>query len=284
MSAKIIDGKLIATHCKNQIADEIRALTNQGHRPPCLAVVLVGDDPASQIYVRNKGSACKAVGIHSETIRLAADTSQEVLETKLKSLSADGNFDGILLQLPLPKALDADSALDCIAVEKDVDGLLPLNQGLLLTKRPGLFSCTPLGCMELIRSTGIEIAGKNAVVIGRSLLVGGPVAVMLQQANATVTVIHSRTREPQAITKQADIVVVAAGQQHLVNRQWIKPGSIVIDVGMHRHDGKLSGDVDFDDVSQIAGYITPVPGGVGPMTITMLLSNCLTAYRRRLHL
>ena len=278
MSAKIIDGKAIAENVRESLKAKVENYVAKGHRPPKLAVVLVGDDPASQVYVGHKEKACAKVGIESVAHRIPKETKQEDLEALLVKLSDDKQIDGILLQLPLPKHLDSDAALDCIKVTKDVDGLSPLNQGMLAVKKPGLFSCTPLGCMELIRSTGEEISGKRAVVIGRSILVGTPVATMLTQANATVTLVHSRTQNPDAIAREADILVVAAGQLHLVDETWVKKGAIVIDVGMHRLDGKLQGDVQFEKVKEVAGYITKVPGGVGPMTIAMLLSNCLQAY------
>ncbi len=283
MEARIIDGKLVSKNLKVKLSQEISDFVTKGHRPPALAVVLVGDDPASHVYVSHKEKGCQEVGIHSETFRLPSTTSQETLESLLNRLSSDASWDGILLQLPLPKHLASDRALDCIHVDKDVDGLSPLNQGRLMCGKPGLFSCTPLGCMELIRSTGVEIEGKNAVVIGRSILVGSPLATMLNHANATVTVIHSKTKDPAEIAARADILVAAAGRLHLVDETWVKPGAVVIDVGMHRLlDGKLTGDVDFEIVKRKAGFITPVPGGVGPMTIVMLLRNCFDAYRRSL--
>jgi methylenetetrahydrofolate dehydrogenase (NADP+)/methenyltetrahydrofolate cyclohydrolase len=278
MSAQIIDGKAIAQKVRDGLKLRVDGYKAEGSRAPSLAVVLVGDDPASQVYVGHKEKACANVGIKSVAHKISGDTNQADLEALLTKLSDDDEIDGILLQLPLPKHLNSDRALDCIKVTKDVDGLSPLNQGLLTVKKDGLFSCTPLGCMELIRSTGVEISGKRAVVIGRSILVGTPVATMLTHANATVTVIHSRTVAPEEIVRNADILVVAAGQHHMVDDTWIKPGAVVIDVGMHRIDGKLAGDVQFDKVKEVAGFVTPVPGGVGPMTIAMLLSNCLTAY------
>lgn len=280
MSAQVIDGKSIAQKVKEELKSKVEGYLSEGKRAPTLAVVLVGDDPASHVYVGHKEKACAAVGIKSIAHKISGEVSQEELESLLRSLSADDEVDGILLQLPLPGHLDSDSALDCIDVKKDVDGLSPMNQGLLAVKKPGLFSCTPLGCMELIRSTGIDIAGKRAVVIGRSILVGTPVATMLNQANATVTVIHSKTSRPEEIAREADILVVAAGKHHLVDASWVKPGAVVVDVGMHRIDGKLAGDVDFESVANVAAHLTPVPGGVGPMTIAMLLSNCLSAYQK----
>lgn len=281
MAAQWIDGRALAAQIKEQLQVQIKAWATAGWRPPCLAVVLVGDDPASQIYVQHKEKACAAIGMGSFKVTLPAQTSQSELLSTLQRLSRDDKFDGILLQLPLPSHLNSDAALDAIAVDKDVDGLTPLNQGRLVTRRSGLFSCTPLGCMALIQATGCAISGKRAVVIGRSLLVGAPLATMLSHANATVTIIHSRTLHPQNMAAQADILVVAAGQPELVDDQWIKPGAVVIDVGMHRLEGRLVGDVNQEAAAKVAGYLTPVPGGVGPMTIAMLLKNCVQAYRER---
>lgn len=280
--ARIIDGKKIAADLKKALAVEVQELASHYPRPPCLAVVLVGDDPASQVYVSHKIKACDQVGIKSLAHRLPKETTSEALHQLLDDLSKEPDIDGILLQLPLPAHLNAADALDHIGVDKDVDGLTPLNQGFLASGRPGLFSCTPLGCIELIRSTGVAMAGARAVVVGRSLLVGAPVARLLEKENATVTVIHSRTPRPQEIAREADILVVAAGRMHLVDEDWIKPGAVVIDVGIHRKDGKLTGDCQFDSVEKKASYVTPVPGGVGPMTITMLLKNCVIAYRRHM--
>ncbi len=281
MTAHIIDGKVIAQSIKDQLKQKTAVLKAEGKRPPCLAVVLVGNDPASEVYVGHKKKACAEVGIESRSLTLPADISQETLSQHLRQLNADPDVDGILLQLPLPKHLQSDAAIDLISPEKDVDGLTPYSQGLLSWKRPGLTSCTPLGIMELIHSTGMDLRGKRAVVIGRSVLVGLPIAVLLGNAGATVTSLNSKTIRPEDFCRQADILVVAAGVRHMVKGDWIKPGSLVIDVGMHRDGKQLVGDVDFAEAAKTAGWITPVPGGVGPMTIASLLSNCVTAYERR---
>jgi methylenetetrahydrofolate dehydrogenase (NADP+)/methenyltetrahydrofolate cyclohydrolase len=284
MTAHIIDGKVIAQNIKNELKQKITAIHASGKRPPCLAVMLVGNDPASEVYVGHKKKACAEVGIESRSVSLPADINQETLCEHLRKLSADPNVDGILVQLPLPKHLKSDEAIDLISPEKDVDGLTPYSQGLLNWKRPGLTSCTPLGIMELINSTGVDLKGKRAVVIGRSVLVGLPVAVLLGNEGATVTSINSKTVKPEEICRGADILVVAAGVKQMVKGDWIKPGALVIDVGIHR-DGegkKLVGDVVYEDALKKAGWITPVPGGVGPMTIASLLSNCMTAYERRM--
>jgi methylenetetrahydrofolate dehydrogenase (NADP+)/methenyltetrahydrofolate cyclohydrolase len=283
MTAHIIDGKVIAQNIKNELKQKITVLQAAGKRPPCLAVILVGNDPASEVYVGHKKKACAEVGIESRSVTLPADVKQEILSEHLGKLNADPAVDGILLQLPLPKHLKSDEAIDLISPDKDVDGLTPYSQGLLNWKRPGLTSCTPLGIMELIQSTGMDMKGKRAVVIGRSVLVGLPVAVLLGNAGATVTSINSKTVKPEELCREADILVVAAGVKHMVRGDWIKPGAVVIDVGIHRDgDGKkLVGDVVFEEAASRAGWITPVPGGVGPMTIASLLSNCMTAYQRR---
>lgn len=281
MSAKIIDGKAISFQIRERLHQQIISYQQDGHRPPCLAVILVGSDPASQVYVGHKKRACASVGIVSRSFELPQDTSQEELDSLLRQLNDDDAVDGILVQLPLPKHLSAERAIDLISPAKDVDGLTPFNQGMLVWRRPALRSCTPLGVMKMLESLDIPLQGKLAAVIGRSVLVGSPMAMMLGNAGATVMSLHSRTENPQALASQADILVVATGVYHLVNRKWVKPGAIVIDVGMHRLESGLAGDVDFDDVKDVASYITPVPGGVGPMTIAMLLSNCVEAYARR---
>lgn len=281
MAASMIDGKKVAQDVKDGLKSKVEDIVARGLRAPKLAVVLVGDDPASQVYVGFKEKACGAVGIQSSTQKLSGDVSQADLHNVLDTLATDDEVDGILLQLPLPKHLDENLALNYIPADKDVDGLTPINQGLLACKRDGLYSCTPLGCMELIKSIGCDLTGKRAVVVGRSILVGSPVSVMLRHAGATVTVCHSRTKDPQKICAEADVLVVAAGVKELVGKDWIKPGAVVIDVGIHREGKSLVGDVAYDEVKQVASAITPVPGGVGPMTIAMLLSNCLTAYERR---
>ena len=258
--------------------DQIKA---EGKRLPVLAVVLVGDNPASQSYVRSKANACINVGMENRTITLDGNISQEELLDTVKKLNADEKVDGILVQLPLPKHLDADSVIMAIDPSKDVDGLHPVNAGNLLTGRPGFVPCTPKGIMYMLKSVGLEnLAGKRAVVCGRSNLVGKPVALLLQNQNATVTIVHSKTPDIESICSQADILVVAMGRPKMVTSSWVKEGAVVIDVGINRmENGKLCGDVDFDDVKDKVAAISPVPKGVGPMTVCMLLSNTLEAYR-----
>lgn len=280
MTARLIDGTAIARSLKESIQQRITDLSSQGYRAPCLAVVLVGNDPASEIYVGHKKTACAAVGIKSHALHLAEDISQEELAAELSKLNADLEIDGILLQLPLPKHLDSHAAIDLISPEKDVDGLTPFNQGLIPWKRRGMIPCTPSGVMELIRTTGVDLRGARAVVIGRSVLVGAPLASLLGHKGATVTSLNSQTVAADEHCRQADVLVAAAGSKRLVKGSWVKPGAVVIDVGMHREHGKLCGDVDFDEVKKVASWITPVPGGVGPMTIAYLLSNCLEAFEK----
>jgi methylenetetrahydrofolate dehydrogenase (NADP+)/methenyltetrahydrofolate cyclohydrolase len=282
MAAKIIDGKAIADKCRVDTAAEIARIIASGKRPPHLAVILVGDNPASQIYVSHKEKACKAVGIQSETIRLAASIAQSELHKEIERLNKDPRVDGILLQLPLPAHLSKIDAISAIAPDKDVDGLTPMNQGRMLWQTEGLYPCTPLGVVELIKSTGVNLSGKVAAIVGRSLLVGMPVGLLLEVLGCSIMGLHSETKDPKQWTKQADILVVATGVHHLVDRSWVKPGAIVIDVGIHRIGSSLAGDVNFADVKEVAGYITPVPGGVGPMTIAMLVRNALRAYKIRM--
>ena len=281
MVASIIDGKKVAGGIKEDLKQQVAGFLANGDRAPCLAVVLVGEDPASKVYVGHKEKACAAVGIRSVVHRVPSAISQDDLKDLLKKLAEDDSVDGILLQLPLPKGLNQEQALDCIPAAKDVDGLTPANQGLLAVNRQGLFSCTPLGCMELLKSLDVSLVGKRAVVVGRSILVGSPISLMLRHQGATVTVCHSKTVDPEKICREADVLVVAAGVKELVGKDWVKEGAVVIDVGIHRTESGLVGDVDFDEIKHRAGAITPVPGGVGPMTIAMLLSNCVTAYKRR---
>ncbi len=276
MAAQLLSGKEMAEEVLTGVAERVKALTEHGIVPG-LAVILVGDDPASQIYVRNKGLACEKVGMHSLTIRMPEHTDQQTLETKIRELNEDASIHGILVQLPLPKQLDETAALAAITPEKDVDGFHILNAGRLFTGQRGVVACTPKGAMAMIRRTGLELAGKEAVVVGRSNIVGKPMAMLLLDANCTVTVCHSRTCNLAEHTRRADILVAAVGKPRMITADMVKPGAVVIDVGINRVDGKVVGDVDFDAVKEVAGWITPVPGGVGRMTIAMLLENTLEA-------
>ncbi|MCV9948081.1 bifunctional methylenetetrahydrofolate dehydrogenase/methenyltetrahydrofolate cyclohydrolase FolD [Paenibacillus sp. BT-177] len=280
MSAPIIDGKQISQDIRASIQQEVIRLKEHSFQPG-LAVVLVGEDPASQVYVKNKEKACYDLGYYSEVHRLAADTSQEALLKLVDKLNHQSNIHGILVQLPLPKHIQEKAVIDAIAVEKDVDGFHPVNVGNLVIGDDSLLPCTPAGVIELIKRAGVEIAGKHAVVIGRSNIVGKPVSLLLQRENATVTMCHSRTANMAELSRQADILVVAIGKANFIDASFVKPGAVVIDVGMNRlENGKLAGDVDFESVKQVSGPITPVPGGVGPMTITMLMQNTLVAAKR----
>ncbi|MFE9276366.1 bifunctional methylenetetrahydrofolate dehydrogenase/methenyltetrahydrofolate cyclohydrolase FolD [Paenibacillus glucanolyticus] len=279
-AATIISGKQISEEIRKGIALEVEQLSKQNVRPG-LAVVLVGDDPASHVYVRNKEKACQDLGYYSELHRLSADSSQEEVLALVDKLNAQDSIHGILVQLPLPKHIHEKAVIDAISVEKDVDGFHPVNVGNLVIGDDSLLPCTPAGVIEMIKRTGIEIAGKHAVVIGRSNIVGKPVSLLLQRENATVTMCHSRTANMAEIARQADILVVAIGRANMIDASYVKPGAVVIDVGMNRlENGKLAGDVDFESVKQVSGPITPVPGGVGPMTITMLMQNTLLAAKR----
>lgn len=279
-AATIINGKLISEEIREGIALEVQQLSKQGVRPG-LAVVLVGDDPASHVYVRNKEKACHDLGFYSEVHRLPADSSQDEVLALVDKLNKQSSIHGILVQLPLPGHIQEKAVIDAIAVEKDVDGFHPVNVGNLVIGDDSLLPCTPAGVIELIKRTGVEISGKHAVVIGRSNIVGKPVSLLLQRENATVTMCHSRTSNMREIAKQADILVVAIGRANMIDASYVKPGAVVIDVGMNRlESGKLAGDVDFASVKAISGPITPVPGGVGPMTITMLMKNTLLAAKR----
>ena len=280
MAATLIDGRAVAKAFKEEIAQRTQAMIAQGVTPH-LAVVLVGEDPASQVYVRNKENGCIKAGIRSTVIRLEEDCTQQALEETVKRLNADASVDGILVQLPLPRHLDEASVLRLIDPDKDVDGFHAMNSGRLMNGQPGFVPCTPLGVMKLLETYGIDPAGKHAVVIGRSNIVGKPMAMLLLRANATVTICHSRMQNLADITRQADILVAAVGRANFVTADMVKPGAAVIDVGINRVDGRLVGDVDFDAVSGVAGYITPVPGGVGQMTIAMLLANTLDAAAKR---
>jgi len=281
-AAAIIDGKAIAARLREEMAGEARRLAERLGRPPGLAVIRVGDDPASEVYVRNKRRAAEKAGVRSWEYHMPADTPREALLDKIAELNADGAVDGILVQLPLPGHLDEDEVVAAVSPKKDVDGFHAHNVGRLWQGRPGLVPCTPLGVMRLLEEIGVDPAGKRAVVIGRSQIVGKPMAALLLNAHATVTICHSRTKNLPAVSREADILVAAVGRPRFVQRDWVKPGAVVIDVGINRlEDGSLAGDVDFDAVRSVAGYITPVPGGVGPMTIAMLLANTLQAAAAR---
>ena len=280
MSASIIDGKEMAKQTRIQLKKEITKLLEAGKKAPGLTVILVGEDPASQIYVRNKEKFAKRVGIVSDVIRLPKETKQEELLELIQSLNENNDVHGILVQMPLPKHMDEAEVLRTIDEKKDVDGFHVMNAGKLFIGQEALEACTPKGIIKLIESTGVPIEGKHAVVVGRSNIVGKPVAMMLLSRNATVTMCHSRTKDLAGMVKQADIVVAAVGRANLITKDMVKDGAIVIDVGMNRVDEKLYGDVEFEGVKEVASHITPVPGGVGPMTISMLLSNTLEAYKR----
>ena len=275
---RIIDGKAVAAALRARVAADVAGL---GFRPG-LTVVLVGEDPASQVYVRSKDRAATEAGITAHTIRLPAATTQAELLAVIRRLNADPEVDGILLQLPLPAPLRAQPAIDAIDPAKDVDGLHPVNAGRLVNGLPGLVACTPLGVMKLLAEAGVELRGARAVVLGRSVLGGRPVAALLTNADATVTLAHSRTRDPAAVCRQADVVIAAVGRAEMVRGDWIAPGAVVIDVGINRIGPKrLVGDVAYEEARAVAGAITPVPGGVGPMTIACLLENTVTAARAR---
>ncbi len=288
MSAKVIDGKAFAAKMRAQIATATNDVAAKAGRAPGLAVVLVGEDPASQVYVRNKGKQTKEVGMASFTHNLPETTTQEALLALIAKLNQDEAVDGILVQLPLPKHMDEHEVINAIAPEKDVDGFHVINSGKLITGQPSLVPCTPLGCLLLLRAHVPTLAGKHAVVLGRSNIVGKPVAQLLLQESCTVTIAHSRTQDAPALCQQADILVAAVGRPKMVQADWIKPGAVVIDVGINRVEvggkARLVGDVDFDSVSQVASAITPVPGGVGPMTIACLLRNTLQAFCARMHI
>jgi methylenetetrahydrofolate dehydrogenase (NADP+) / methenyltetrahydrofolate cyclohydrolase len=277
LTARIIDGKAIAAALRASLAERVAKLPFR----PGLAFVLVGDDPASAVYVRGKDRAARAVGIEVQTIRLPTDTSEKTLLTRIAGLNANPAIDAILVQLPLPAHIGAQAVVEAIDPDKDVDGFHPLNAGRLASGNPGLVPCTPRGVMKLLTQTGVTLAGARALVLGRSNIVGRPMAALLLAADATVTMARSRTRNLAAECRRAEVLVTAAGKPGLVRGDWIAPGAIVIDVGINRVDGRLVGDVAFAEASQVAGAITPVPGGVGPMTIACLLENTLTAALRR---
>lgn len=275
--SNIIDGKSIAEEIRTSIKERVSKMKETMNINPSLTVILVGDNPASQVYVRNKERACIEVGIDSNIIRMSEKTNEQELLDTIQKLNEDRSVHGILVQLPLPEQINEDKIIAAIDPNKDVDGFHPINRGKLFAGEKSLEPCTPMGIIRLLDHIGYEIEGKNAVIIGRSNIVGKPVALMLLKRNATVTIVHTRTKDIKSITQTADILVVAVGRAKIVDSSYIKEGAVVIDVGINRLDGKLCGDVDFDDVKDKAGYITPVPRGVGPMTIAMLLENTLTA-------
>ena len=272
---QIIDGKLISAQIKEEVKEKVAKLNAQGTRV-CLAVIQVGTDPASSVYVGNKKKACAYVGIESLSYELPEQTSQEELLALIAELNGKAEVNGILVQLPLPGHIDEDAVIRAIDPKKDVDGFHPQSVGALCIGQPGFVSCTPAGIIELLKRSGIEIAGKECVVIGRSNIVGKPMAILLLRENGTVTVTHSRTRDLKGVTRRADILVVAVGKPRMITREYVKEGAVVIDVGIHRNENnRLCGDVDYEDVSPVCSAITPVPGGVGPMTIAMLMYNCV---------
>ena len=281
MAAEILSGKEMSESLRKKIAERVARLKEQGVTPG-LAVILVGKDPASEIYVRNKGNGCAETGMYSRTLNMPEETTQKQLEAAIEELNADPAIHGILVQLPLPKHLDENAALAKILPEKDVDGFHLINAGHMLTGTEGVVACTPRGALYMIKSTGLDLNGMEAVVIGRSNIVGKPMAMLLLRENCTVTMCHSRTKNLAEHTRRADILVAAVGKAGFVTADMVKPGAVVIDVGINRVDGKVKGDVDFDAVKEIAGWITPVPGGVGKMTITMLLANTVEAAERTL--
>ncbi len=282
MTAQLIDGKALAARIRKDLSQRVETLAARGHRPG-LAVILVGENPASLVYVRNKIRACEEVGIENIELRLPADTTEEKLLAVIGKLNTDDRVDGILVQLPLPKHINQMNVIEAISAEKDVDGFHEVNAGRLMTGNTGFLPCTPYGVMKMIESIGCDLAGKSAVVVGRSNIVGKPQALMLLAKNATVTVAHSKTANLADVTRQADVLVAAVGRAKMITADMVKPGAVVIDVGMNRDEnGKLCGDVDTEAVKEVAGWITPVPGGVGPMTIAMLMTNTVEAVERRL--
>jgi methylenetetrahydrofolate dehydrogenase (NADP+) / methenyltetrahydrofolate cyclohydrolase len=281
MTAHLIDGNALAKSIRAEVAERARSLKAKGVTPG-LAVILVGEDPASQVYVKHKVTDSQEAGLHSLLERYPADLPEATLLERIRALNGDPAIDGILVQLPLPKHMDAAKVIEAISPAKDVDGFHVASAGALMIGRPGFVPCTPSGCMKMLESIGYDLRGKNAVVIGRSNIVGKPMAMLLLQQNATVTICHSATKDLAAHTRQADVVVAAVGKRNVLTADMVKPGAVVIDVGMnHNDEGKLCGDVDFAGVREVAGWITPVPGGVGPMTRAMLLVNTLEAAERR---
>ena len=282
MTAERINGKALGLSIRGHLVDRVATVTERLGRPPGLGVILVGEDAASQVYVRNKEKAALKAGMKSEIVRLAADATQEEVEAAVDAMNADETIDGFLVQLPLPKGLDESTVTDRISPEKDADGLHPTNLGRLMAGIDAPRPCTPSGCIELLKEAGVELEGAHAVVVGRSTIVGKPMALLLLGENATVTVCHSRTRDLAEQVAAADVVVAAVGRPELIRGEWIKPGAAVIDVGINRVDGKLIGDVDFAGACERAAAVTPVPGGVGPMTVALLLRNTVDAAERKL--
>ncbi|HKM33794.1 MAG TPA: bifunctional methylenetetrahydrofolate dehydrogenase/methenyltetrahydrofolate cyclohydrolase FolD [Lachnospiraceae bacterium] len=276
---QIIDGKLISTQIKEEVKKEVQMLKEKG-KTLTLAVILVGEDPASSVYVNNKKKACEYIGINSLSFELPADTSETKLLELIQSLNKRNDVNGILVQLPLPKQINEDKVISSIEPKKDVDGFHPQNVGALCIGEPGFVSCTPAGIIQLLKRSSLQIEGKECVVIGRSNIVGKPMALLLLRENGTVTIAHSRTKDLKNVAKRADILIVAVGKPKMITREYVKEGAVVIDVGIHRmENNKLCGDVDYDDVAPICGAITPVPGGVGPMTIAMLMNNCMESLK-----
>ncbi len=282
MTATIVDGKTVAAELREELAAQVTAMTSDGIAAPSLSVVLCGDDPASAIYVRNKGRAAERAGVRFTLHRPPAESTTDELAALVRSIDADESVDGILVQLPLPAQIDEDTVMACISPEKDADGFHPYNFGRLAEGHPAVVAPgTPLGCMELLRRSGVTVRGSRAVVVGRSAIVGRPLALMLVNADATVTICHSRTRDLASVCKEADILVAAIGRPRMIDASYVKPGAFVIDVGTTPQDGVVVGDVDRESVEPVAGWLTPVPGGVGPMTIAMLLRNTLALARAR---
>lgn len=282
MVAKVISGTELSKKIKQEVAQKIHQYVAQGYRPAGLAVILVGADPASQVYVQSKRKSCEEIGFYSKSYDLPESTSQQELLELIDKLNQDNAIDGILVQLPLPAHIDSTLVIEAIAPEKDVDGFHPYNVGRLCQRIPTLRACTPYGVMKLLETTGVDLYGQHAVIVGASNIVGRPMALELLLAGCTVTVTHRFTKDLQYHVRQADILVVAVGKPEFIPGEWIKEGAIVIDVGINRVDGKLKGDVEYDVASQKAAFITPVPGGVGPMTVAMLMHNTLTSYQNRL--
>ncbi len=280
--ANLIDGKLISTQIKDELKEEVAQLKEKGIEG-CLAVIQVGSDPASSVYVRNKKRACEYIGIRSLSYELPEETTEAELLELIAKLNADKSVNGILCQLPLPKHIDEDKIIDAIAPEKDVDGFSPLSVGAMVIGKQGFLPCTPAGVIQLLKRSNIDIEGKNCVVVGRSNIVGKPMAMLMLRENATVTICHSRTKDLKVVCSQADILIVAIGKPLYIDSSYVKDGAVVIDVGIHRDENnKLCGDVNFEDAAPKTSYITPVPGGVGPMTIAMLMSNCVESMKKSL--